>query len=340
MTMTTIDLVVPIHGGLPLNRLFFESLRENTRHPFRLIVVDNHSPDRSGEFFRSQKGNNFEVVVLSNDRNQCYPISMNQGLRETTASVVGLLNNDIVFGPGWDVALVSAIEKGETELASPIGLEHMPNENLEDFLFARWKMILKRTYSEDEEENLRRKIETMYGNLVRFGSWIQYRYKDTHFPGIMGHCHLISRNLLTQIGELDPQMEGADWDLYLRAAQMVKSRKLKLLPMIIGGSYVHHFIRATKRKGVREPRYCNHPPHMKVEEKWSIEEIIEFWPFRKQHPGYRKGTNERIRKILLRIWARLTLNQSECIDLAKKVLKENQDMIQNGDKECEQKIDQ
>jgi GT2 family glycosyltransferase len=319
---TPIDLVVPIHGGLPLNRLFFESLKENTRHPFRLIVVDNHSPDASAEFFRSQKGDNFEIVVLSNERNQCYPVSMNQGLKETTAPVVGLLNNDIVFGPGWDVALVSAIEEEITDCASPMGLEHMPNENFEDFLFARWKMILKRTYSDDEGENLRRKIKTMYGDLDRFGLWIQNRYKGISFPGIMGHCHLISRHLLTEIGELDPQMESADWDLYLRVAQMVKSRKLKFLPMIVGGSFVHHFIRATKRKGVREPQYCNHPPHLKVEEKWSVEEVIEFWPFRKQHPGYRKSLIERVRKILLRKWAWLTLNQSDCIGFAKRLLKE------------------
>lgn len=317
----TLDLVVPIHGGLPLNRIFFESLKANTRHPFRLIVVDNHSPDASGEYFRSQKGDHFETVVLSNDRNQCYPVSMNQGLRMATASIVGLLNNDIVFAPGWDVALVEAIRNG-IDCVSPIGLEHLPDENLEDFLFARWKSILKRTYSADEETNLRRKIEMMYGNLAEFGEWMQNRYRDFSFPGIMGHCHLISSSLLNAIGELDPQMEGADWDLYLRIAQMVKFRKLNFLPMIIGGSYVHHFIRATKRKGVREPRYCNHPPHLKVEEKWSRDEIIEFWPFHKQHPGYRKSLPERVRKIMIRLWARLTMRQRNCIGLVTRILKE------------------
>lgn len=296
MTMTKIDLVVPIHGGLPLNRLFFESLRENTRHPFRLIVVDNHSPDASGDFFRSQKGDNFEVIVLSNDRNQCYPVSMNQGLRKTTASVVGLLNNDIVFGPGWDLALVSAIEKGETELASPIGLEHMPDKALEDFLFRRWRLILKKTYSLDEDIDLRSKIRAMYGNLEQFSGHIQSRYQGVSFPGIMGHCHLMSRSLLSLIGDLDPRMQGADWDLYLRVADMKENGVLATLPLIIGDSYVHHFIRATQNKKNREPVTCSHSPHLTVEEKWKKGDIVSFWPFPEQRPGYRKTLRDRLRR--------------------------------------------
>ena len=319
-----LDLVVPIHGNLPLNKIFFKSLRENTLHPFRLIVVDNHSPDASGEFFQNQHGNGFDVVVIKNSKNQCYPVSMNQGLMASKAPIIGLLNNDIVFSPGWDSPLVNAIQRGVTDCASPIGLEHLPDGRLEEFLFSRWRIILKRQYSSDEEENLQTKINSMYGSLSTVGKWIQERYRGVCFPGIMGHCHLISRELLTRIGELDVQMEGADWDLYLRIAKMVKEGKMETLPMIFGDSYVHHFIRATKRnKSIREPRICSHPPHMKVEEKWSLAEISEYWPFPSQRPGYRKSFPERIRKVFSRLSARITISGKDSIQLSKKVLGES-----------------
>lgn len=308
MDVFTMDLVVPIHGGLPLNRIFFESLRANTRHPFRLIVVDNHSPDASGEYFRSQKGSHFEVVVLSNDRNQCYPVSMNQGLRLSTSSIVGLLNNDIVFGPGWDVELVTAIEKGETELASPMGLEHMPYKPLEDVMFRRWRMILKKTYSADEETDLREKIRVMYGNFESFAGDIQERYRGVSYPGLMGHCHLISRRFLSLIGELDPRMQGADWDLYLRAAKMKEDGIVSTLPLIFGGSFVHHFIRATQRKKNLEPVTCTHAPHLSVEEKWEGDEIGRLWPYPEQRPGYRKTFRDRMSRwhSKFRAWKSLT----------------------------------
>ncbi len=292
-----LDLVVPIHGNLPLNKFFFESLVENTRNRFRLFVIDNHSPDNSPDYFRQQKGERFEVIVFSNDRNRCYPVSMNQGISATTSPVVGLLNNDIVFGPAWDLPLVSFILKEQGDIVSPIGLEHLPDREMEEFLFYRWRRILKKEFSRDLEQNLRMKIGSMYGDFEQFALWIQNRFSGVAFPGIMGHCHLVSRSFLEMTKGLDPRLQAADWDLYLTAANLVESGKIRTLPQILGDSFVHHFIRATARTKNREPFVCEHPPHIAPEEKWGVQAISRFWPFVEQRPGYKKPFGAKMRKL-------------------------------------------
>ena len=309
-----LDLVVPIHGNLSLNKIFFESLVSNTRNRFRLFVIDNHSPDESPEYFRTQQGEGFEVVVVQNGKNRCYPVSMNQGIKETTSPVVGLLNNDIVFGPGWDQPLVSFILENRGDIASPIGLEHLPDKNMEEFLFYRWRRILKKDFSQDPELNLRKKIDSMYGDFEQFSLWIMKRFHGLEFPGIMGHCHLVSRSFLELTNGLDSRLQAADWDLYLTAANLLESGKIKKLPQILGDSFVHHFIRATAKSKHREPFVCDHPPHITPEEKWGVQNISRFWPFIEQRPGYKKPLEAKFRKMILKCKAFRSMGDRNLID--------------------------
>jgi glycosyltransferase involved in cell wall biosynthesis len=304
-----LDLVVPIHGNLPLNELFFESLVRNTHYPFRLIVIDNASPDESPSFFERQKGDRFQVQVVRNSVNRCYPVSMNQGIALATSPVVGLLNNDIVVGPEWDRPLVDFILEGKGDIASPIGLEHLPRKNWEEILFYRWRSILKKSYSDNPGENYRRKINVMYGEFDQFSRWITREFSDARFPGIMGHCHLVSRSLMLKTGGLDVRLQAADWDLYLTAAQLQSQGDIKSLPMILGGSWVHHFIRGSA-KNIRKVAFsCDHPPHLYPESKWGVEAIRHYWPFLDQRPGYKKSFWERGRKILNRWRGQLSQSQ-------------------------------
>ena len=319
-TPFVLDLVVPIHGNLPLNRLFFETLVQNTRSHFRLFVIDNHSPDESGEYFRQQKGDGFEVFVIQNDVNRCYPVSMNQGIALTNSPVVGLLNNDIVVGPEWDLPLVEFLRSGTGDIAIPIGLEHLPEKSLEEFLFYRWKLILKKTYSPDPFLNYQKKIHAMYGDFSFFSKQITGKFQNSVFPGIMGHCHLVSRSLLEKIHGLDVRLQAADWDLYLTAARMVEQGSLRELPMILGSSWVHHFIRATDRKKDREPFSCEHPPHRSPEEKWGVEAIRNYWPFLEQRPGFRKTPIRKLSKWLIKNKAKYYLkNPNLCALLSWKI---------------------
>jgi len=294
------DLVVPIHGQLAMNKIFFHCLARNTSHPFRLIVVDNNSQDASADFFESQNSEDIPVLVLRNSNNQCYPVSVNQGVRAGQAPVVGFLNNDILVGPGWDNLLLEGLLMEGYPLVSPAGLEHFPDRKYEEILFQRWRYINRRRWSHDPEKNILEKIHRMYEDFDRFAEKIQKRYRTVEYKGIMGHCHLMKRETFDRLGGLDPCIQAADWDLYLTLARKNREEGFEKNPMILGGYYVHHFIRLTDATTRRMPVVCTHEPHRTLEEKWERKDIQELWPFKDQVPGGKKGVFERIRKKYIR----------------------------------------
>jgi glycosyltransferase involved in cell wall biosynthesis len=305
------DLVVPIHGHLELNALFFRYLSKNTHYPFRLIVVDNFSQDRSADFFEEQKRAGHNILVIRNPGNQCYPVSINQGAKAGESPVIGLLNNDIIVAPGWDKPLVEALMEDRVPVASPAGLEHFPDKELEDILFYRWRYINRRVWDGNQGKNLEKKIALMYQEFDDFAEGIQKKYRDLSYPGIMGHCHLILRKTFEQVGGLDPRIQSADWDLFLLIEKMKREGLFEKSPMILGSSFVHHFIRATDANAKRMPVVCSHAPHLTLEEKWKREDIQELWPFKDQIPGYKKDFFKKSRKRMLKIKTWLYLWKKE-----------------------------
>ena len=295
------DLVVPIHGHLELNRLFFHYLAKNTHHSFRLIVVDNFSQDQSAAFFEEQQKAGHHILVIRNPENQCYPVSINQGAMAGSAPIIGLLNNDIIVAPGWDKPLVRSLMEDRVPVASPAGLEHFPDKKKEDVLYYRWRYVNRRIWDRNQRENLEKKISIMYGDFNDISSKIQKKYEDISFQGIMGHCHLISRTVFEQLGGLDPRIQSADWDLYLQIEKLKREGTFDQSPMILGSSFVHHFIRATDASSKRLPVVCSHPPHLKLEEKWSRSDIIDLWPFKDQVPGSKRSLSQKTKKRILKM---------------------------------------
>ena len=51
-----ISIVTAVHNQIGMNRLFYETLKRNTRNVYELIIIDNNSTDGSREFFREHAG--------------------------------------------------------------------------------------------------------------------------------------------------------------------------------------------------------------------------------------------------------------------------------------------
>ena len=97
------DLVLLSWNHLEATQPCLTSLFEHTDVPSRLFIVDNGSEPNVRQFLHGvqPRGAIREVVVLQNETNEGFPNGMNRGMRASQAPYVCLLNNDLIFTPGW-----------------------------------------------------------------------------------------------------------------------------------------------------------------------------------------------------------------------------------------------
>ena len=265
------SIIVAVHNQLGHNQLFLQSIKKYTTPPYEVIVIDNNSSDGSGEFFASQG-----CQVIRNQRNLCYPESMNLGIRSSKGEWCCLINNDICVGPHWNEKLIAAMERHGLDASSPMGLERMPTPSLTGWMYNRWSAIGKGRLSSGKDiEQLEQMISLMYGNWEELSNEM-YDYFHPHlYEGIIGACVLLRRSLLDKIGLLDERIQAADWDLYLT----IRNREVEFGDvrrcMVVGGVYLHHFIRATL-KGKPAEFSCLHP-RISLDEKWDSETKKRLW---------------------------------------------------------------
>jgi len=264
-----LSLVVAVRNQRAHNRLFLESLDRYSRLPRELLVVDNGSTDGSADLYAAAGAR-----LLPTGGNLCYPEAMNMGLAEARGAFVGFLNNDVYLGPGWDEALVEALEAGLLDVVSPLGLEKMPTTALTDLFYRRWEVI-KRRILPTREEDLRRMLSEMYGDWELFCATARERFKGCLVAGIGGNCVVGRRETFERLGGWDPRVQSGDWDLYLRLRQRAEARGDVRPAMVVGSAYVHHFVRATVREE-RAAFTCTHP-RLSLEEKWGRTAIQRWW---------------------------------------------------------------
>ena len=266
-----LSIIVAVHNQLGHNQLFLEGVRRYTTGPYEVIVVDNHSTDGSTEFFEANG-----CRVIRNDRNLCYPESMNLGSRAARGEFLCHINNDLYVAPNWNGFLIEAVERDRLHAASPLGLEMMPTASLTDWMQGRWAAIGRGRLSSGKGiDQLRTMIQAMYGDWERY-CWEAHRaFAGTMFEGIVGSCVMIRRSTYDALGGLDERIQSADWDLYytLRKREQVIGDVKRC--MVVGASFVHHFIRATI-KSKREPFACTHE-RLTIDQKWSQAEQAELW---------------------------------------------------------------
>jgi len=102
-TSKPIDIIIPIYNGYDYLRPLFDSILKNSTMPYRLIVINDSSPDRRvGEFIKNFKIKNplVEMVFLNNEKNIGFVKSVNKAVEYTNNNFV-LLNTDTEVPPGW-----------------------------------------------------------------------------------------------------------------------------------------------------------------------------------------------------------------------------------------------
>jgi GT2 family glycosyltransferase len=261
-----LSIIVAVHNQLGHNKLFLDGIRRYTTGEYEVIVIDNHSTDGSSEFFEANR-----CRVIRNPVNLCYPESMNLGIREAKGEFLCLINNDLYVGPNWNGILVDAMNASGLDVVSPLGVEMMPTPSLTNWTHDRWAAIGRGRLSTGKgEPQLRRMIRQMYGDWEEFCGEIQRSFGGLTFDGLHGACVMMRRSLIDRIGYLDERLQAADWDLYFTLRKREEEKRDVRRYMMVGGAYVHHFVRATM-KGRREPFACTHP-RLSIDEKWTSDE--------------------------------------------------------------------
>ncbi len=108
---TETDIVIAVYNGLEFLPKLFESIQQNTTSPYRLIVVDDCSPDPQVKpFLEAAVKRNPNGLLLHNNRNLGFVESVNRAVQHARSDFV-LLNTDVEVPPGWLERLMAPVVK-------------------------------------------------------------------------------------------------------------------------------------------------------------------------------------------------------------------------------------
>ena len=114
------SIIILNYNGKNFLKECLDSIIQETHSPYEIIIVDNDSPDGSGEFF-SKKYPDFKFIL--NEKNVGVPEGLNIGIRNATGDFIVLLNNDLVVQPNWLANFFKAYEKTGDALYQPRSLK-------------------------------------------------------------------------------------------------------------------------------------------------------------------------------------------------------------------------
>lgn len=108
--MQIATVVIPNLNGKQYLEACLDSLRQQTRQDFSVILIDNGSEDGSADYVESHYP---EVMVKHFSKNEGFCRAVNEGIRMAATKYVVLLNNDTACEASFIEELVRAMEEDE-----------------------------------------------------------------------------------------------------------------------------------------------------------------------------------------------------------------------------------
>ena len=99
-----VDLVLVTYTSRLCLPTFFQSLRQTTKPPFRLLVIDNNSQDQTKAYLQSKLQDPFfrhHLRRVFNKKNLGVAKAWNQAVKLTTGRFIVFLNPDLIFTRDW-----------------------------------------------------------------------------------------------------------------------------------------------------------------------------------------------------------------------------------------------
>jgi GT2 family glycosyltransferase/glycosyltransferase involved in cell wall biosynthesis len=111
------DIVIPIYGGLHVLKPCIESIQNRTTCDYRLILVDDCSPDPETlryldqlEIEYAENRPDEHLTVLRNQKNRGFAASVNRGVMYGSNPYVVVLNSDVLVTDSWLTKILIAME--------------------------------------------------------------------------------------------------------------------------------------------------------------------------------------------------------------------------------------
>lgn len=115
-----IHLITILYNSADALPAFLDSLKAQSFHDWRLIAIDNASPDGAGDIAAASGDD--RITVVRNASNLGFAKAANQGLREAArdgGEFFVLFNNDTVFGPEFLADFVAARDRLQAQVIAP-----------------------------------------------------------------------------------------------------------------------------------------------------------------------------------------------------------------------------
>ncbi|MDE2514686.1 MAG: glycosyltransferase [Rhodospirillales bacterium] len=108
-----VDVVIPVYRGLAeTQRCLSSVLNDPARPPGRVIVIDDHSPEKPLSAWLDGLAASGRIVLLRNGKNLGFVASVNRGMEAAGRADVVLLNSDTEVPPGWLARLTAQAYAG------------------------------------------------------------------------------------------------------------------------------------------------------------------------------------------------------------------------------------
>lgn len=173
--MDRCDVIIPVWNHPEVTEDCIDSLVKNTAYPFRLIIIDNGSDDRTKRYLESLRGRpDLAVELIRNDENLGFVKAVNQGISASNENYICILNNDTLVMDGWLTEMINiAGSRKDIGIVNPSSnnLGQKPKEGEPVELYAD-------------------KLKPESGRFVELGSGI-------------GFCMLIKKEVIEKTGPFD-----------------------------------------------------------------------------------------------------------------------------------------
>jgi len=110
------SIIILNYNGKDFLKNCLDSIIKETHCNYEIIVVDNNSPDKSGENYSKEYKS---CKFILNDKNVGVPEGLNIGIYNSSGEFIVLLNNDIIVTRNWLDPLFNAYKQNGLALYQP-----------------------------------------------------------------------------------------------------------------------------------------------------------------------------------------------------------------------------